>query len=96
MDLPAAIDRLAQERGIASPRIAVIAADPWPLPWYLRHLPQTGYFQPGQNPGSVDFSVTSTEAAEQYQAQLRDLRPEFFGVRPGVLILVWSRDRAQP
>jgi uncharacterized protein (TIGR03663 family) len=96
LDLPAGIDRLAQERSIASPRIAVIAEDPWPLPWYLRHLPGTGYFQPGQDPGSADFYITSTEAVEQYQAQLHNLRPEFFGVRPGVLILVWSRDRAQP
>jgi uncharacterized protein (TIGR03663 family) len=96
LDLPAGIDRLAQERGIASPRIAVIAADPWPLPWYLRHFAQTGYFQPGQDPGRADFYITSTETAEQYQAQLHDLRPEFYGVRPGVLILVWSRDRAQP
>jgi len=92
LDLPAAVDRLARERGIASPRIAVIAADPWPLPWYLRKYSQTGYWQPGQDAGDVDFYITSPEAAEQYETQLHDLRPEFFGVRPGVLILVWSRD----
>jgi predicted membrane-bound mannosyltransferase len=91
LDLPAAIDRLAREGGLASPRIAVIAADPWPLPWYLRKYTQTGYWQPGQVVGPADIYITSTEAASRYDAQLHDLRPEFFGVRPGVLILVWSR-----
>jgi hypothetical protein len=41
LGLPAEIDNLAQQNGIASPRIAVIASDPWPLPWYLRHFPKS-------------------------------------------------------
>jgi uncharacterized protein (TIGR03663 family) len=93
LGLPAALDRLARERGISSPRIAVIAADPWPLPWYLRKYSQTGFWQPGQDVGPADFYITSPEAATRYEAQLHDLRPDFFGVRPGVLILLWSRDR---
>ncbi len=76
--------------GIASPRIAVIAADPWPLPWYLRQFSQVGFWQPGQQTGLADFYITSTEAGDQYADQLQDFRPEFFGVRPGVLILLWS------
>jgi uncharacterized protein (TIGR03663 family) len=96
LGLPAAIDRLARERGIASPRIAVIAADAWPLPWYLRHYRQTGYWRPGQDPGAADFYITSSEDAEQDAPRLKDLRPEFFGARPGVLILVWSRELGQP
>ena len=39
---------MARQNGIATPRIAVIAADPWPLPWYLRHFNQVGFWQPGQ------------------------------------------------
>jgi len=72
-----------------SPRISVIASDPWPLPWYLRHFSQVGYWQPGQRPGDADFYITSTDAAEQYANRLQDFRPDFFGVRPGVLILLW-------
>jgi len=90
LGLPAEIERLARQDGIAAPRIAVIAADPWPLPWYLRHVTQVGFWQPGQQPGKADFYITSTEAADQYEEQLKDFRPEFFGVRPGVLTILWT------
>jgi uncharacterized protein (TIGR03663 family) len=90
LGLPAEIERLARRSAIAAPRIAVIAADPWPLPWYLRHVAQVGFWQPGQQPGKADFYITSTEAADQYGEQLKNFRPEFFGVRPGVLIVLWS------
>jgi uncharacterized protein (TIGR03663 family) len=90
LGLPEEISELAQRKNIASPRIAVIASDPWPLPWYLRHFAQVGFWQPGQPVGEADFYVTSTEASEQYKDQLRNFRPEFFGARPGVLILLWS------
>jgi hypothetical protein len=76
--------------GIATPRIAVIASDPWPLPWYLRHYSQVGFWQPGQQPGPADFYITSTEAATQYDNQLQNYRAEYFGARPGVLILLWA------
>ncbi len=89
LGLPADIDDLARRNGLFSPRIAVIASDPWPLPWYLRHYSQVGFWQPGQQVGEADFYVTSTEAAGQYADQLRDFRPDFFGARPGVLILLW-------
>ena len=68
----------------------MIAADPWPLPWYLRRFAHVGFWQPGQQPDGADFYITSTEVAEQYADRLRDFRAEFFGARPNVLILVWS------
>ncbi len=91
LGLPAELSTLAQQEGLVSPRIAVIAADPWPLPWYLRHYSQVGYWQPGQSVEQSDFYITSTEAANQYAKQLENFQPEFYGVRPGVLILLWSR-----
>lgn len=90
LGLPVEIDKLAHQNSIASPRIAVIASDPWPLPWYLRHYPNVGYWQPGQQPGSADFYITSTETSDQYAGTLQNLHPEFFGVRPNVLVLLWS------
>jgi uncharacterized protein (TIGR03663 family) len=90
LGLPAEIEKLAHQNAIAAPRIAVIASDPWPLPWYLRHFSEAGFWQPGQQPGKADFYITSTDAAEQYAGQLQNFRPEFFGVRPGVLIILWS------
>ena len=90
--LPAEIVDLAQRNGVTKPRIAVIASDPWPLPWYLRHFEQVGFWQPGQRVGEADFYITSTEAAAQYAERLQNFRSEFFGVRPGVLILLWSHE----
>jgi predicted membrane-bound mannosyltransferase len=86
--LPTEIAESARRNGITTPRITVIAADPWPLPWYLRHFSEVGYLQPGQQGGDADFYITSTEAADQYADRLGKLRPEFFGVRPGVLVLL--------
>jgi len=90
LGLPVEIEKLAHQNAIESPRIAVIASDSWPLPWYLRHFSNVGFWQPGQPPGDADFYITSTEAAGQYAAQLQNFHPEFFGVRPDVLILLWS------
>ncbi len=90
--LAAEIHEESRKNNIAKPRIAVIASDPWPLPWYLRHFEQVGFYQPGQQVPNVDFYVTSTEASEQYADRLHKFRPEFFGVRPGVLILLWSAE----
>jgi hypothetical protein len=90
LGLPLEIERLAHQNAIASPRIAVIASDPWPLPWYLRHVAEVGFWQPGQQPGKADFYITSAEAMDQYQDQLSNFSPQFFGVRPGVLIVLWS------
>ncbi len=90
LGLPPEIEQLARQDGMTEPRIAVIAHDAWPLPWYLRHFSRVGFWQPGQQVPEADFYITSTEAADQYQDQLRSSRPEFFGIRPGVLILLWS------
>ena len=89
LGLPAEIADMARRNGMNSPRIAVIASDPWPLPWYLRHFHQVGFWQPGQQVAEADFYVTSTEAADQYADRLRGFRPDFFGSRPGVLVLLW-------
>ena len=94
LNLPAMIETVARQNAIASPRIAVIAADPWPLPWYLRHYSAVGFWQPGQQPapqpGDADFYITSADASSQTTAQFQNLHPDFFGVRPGVLIVLWS------
>jgi uncharacterized protein (TIGR03663 family) len=90
LGLSTEIADLTRRNALATPRIAVIASDPWPLPWYLRHFQKVGFWQPGQPLPDADFFITSPEAAEQYADRLRSFRPEFFGVRPGVLILLWS------
>jgi uncharacterized protein (TIGR03663 family) len=89
LGLPVEIQDLSSQHAIPRPRIAVIASDPWPLPWYLRHFEQVGFYQPGQQVPAADFYITSTEPAGQYADRLRNLRPDFFGLRPNVLILLW-------
>jgi uncharacterized protein (TIGR03663 family) len=90
LGLPTELAEMVHQEKLASPRIAVIASDPWPLPWYLRQYKQVGYWQPGQTVGQADFYITSTDAANQYADQLKNFHADFFGERPGVLILLWS------
>jgi predicted membrane-bound mannosyltransferase len=71
-------------------KIAVVMKDAWPLPWYLRGFRNVGFWQPEEKPGRADVYITSPEAAEKLSPELKDFRPEFFGVRPGVLILLWT------
>ncbi len=89
LGLPQRLTELCRERHLTDPRIAVVAADPWPLPWYLRQYAQVGFWQPGQNPGPADFYVTSPAAAEKMAGVLTYYRPEYFGLRPEVLIILW-------
>jgi uncharacterized protein (TIGR03663 family) len=90
LGLPTELAEMVHQEKLASPRIAVIASDPWPLPWYLRKYAQVGYWQPGQTVGQADFYITSTDAANQYADQLKSFHADFFGERPGVLIILWS------
>lgn len=90
LDLPPRLEQLARQEKLAQPLIAVVAADPWPLPWYLRKFSRVGFWQPGQDTGSADFFITSPEAADQLGDKLKGCHPEFFGVRPEVLIILWA------
>lgn len=88
--LPARLEDLARENHLAHPRIAVVAADPWPLPWYLRKFSSAGYWQPDQAPGDADFVITTTDVSGLLAARLKDFHPEFFGLRPNALLILWS------
>ena len=90
LGLPVRVEAFAEQRKIASPRIAVIAADAWPLPWYLRKFSTVGYWQPNQEPGDADFFITTTDVAGPLADRLKSFRPEFFGARPNVLLILWS------
>jgi len=91
--LPGRLQQLAKQHEISNPRIAVVAADAWPLPWYLRKFSQVGFWQPGQKTGPADFFLTSTDVSGPLAEQLKDYRPEFFGWRPNVLLILWVPER---
>jgi uncharacterized protein (TIGR03663 family) len=88
--LPGRLSELARQDHLDSPRIAVVAADAWPLPWYLRKFPQTGFWQPDQQPTPAEFYLTSTDVSTNLAGVLKDFRPEYFGWRPNVLLILWS------
>jgi uncharacterized protein (TIGR03663 family) len=92
LDLPQRIAELTSKGDLVDPRIAVVAADPWPLPWYLRHFSQVGFWQPGEAPGPADFFITSPEAADKMNGWLKQYHPEYYGLRPEVLIILWVPD----
>ncbi len=85
-----------KKQGSDDLRIAVLAADAWPLPWYLRRFPLTGYWQPGQAPGPADLYITSPETWESMGTRLKGWRPEYFGMRPEVLSILWTPPPADP
>ena len=88
--LPGRLEELARQDKFSNPRIAVVAADAWPLPWYLRKFPQTGFWQPEQETGAADFFITTTDVSGKLAERLKDFRPEFFGARPNLLLILWS------
>ena len=82
--------RRQTQKNAGQVRISVLAADPWPLPWYLRKFPLAGYWQPGEQPGEADLYITSPESWESLRARLQGWRPEYFGLRPEVLAILWA------
>jgi uncharacterized protein (TIGR03663 family) len=88
--LPGRIEALARQEKIPDPRIAVVAADAWPLPWYLRKFSQVGFWQPDQETGPADLFITTTDVSGRLAERLKNFRPEFFGWRPNVLLILWS------
>jgi uncharacterized protein (TIGR03663 family) len=89
--LPERVQQLAEKSPAGNNlRIAVVATDPWPMPWYLRKFPHVGFWQPYQDTGAADVYITSAEAAGTAGAPWEKWRPEFFGVRPEVLMLLWT------
>jgi uncharacterized protein (TIGR03663 family) len=95
LGLPARLEELTRQNKISNPRIAVVAADPWPLPWYLRKYAQVGFWQPGQETGSADFFISSTDVSGKLAERLKNFRPEYFGVRPNVLVILWTPAAAE-
>ncbi|HEY2329962.1 MAG TPA: flippase activity-associated protein Agl23 [Verrucomicrobiae bacterium] len=90
LGLPLRLEELCRQRKLAQPRIAVVAQDAWPLPWYLRKFSRVGYWQPGEETGAADFFITTTGVSGALAEKLKDFRPEFFGVRPNVLLVLWT------
>jgi uncharacterized protein (TIGR03663 family) len=90
LGLPVRLEELARQNKISNPRIAVVADDAWPLPWYLRKFSNVGFWQPNEDTGDADFFITTTDVSDRLAARLQNFRPDYFGVRLNVLLILWS------
>jgi uncharacterized protein (TIGR03663 family) len=71
--------------------IRVISEEYWPLPWYLRGLSEVGYWHAPPADCDGTLVISSTTHAEAVRAQLRrTYRESFLGLRPGVVLVVFT------
>jgi len=71
--------------------IKVISEEYWPLPWYLRGLPDVGYWS--EPPADCDGTliIASNSLADAVRARLkRPHRESVLGLRPGVILIVFT------
>lgn len=86
-DLPAWLDRLEAARPDLP--IAVVGESYWPLPWYLRDRPQTGYWpEPPADLGSYSLVLSTSDLTETLSATHI---PVPRGLRDQVLLTAWVR-----
>ncbi len=77
------------------PSIQVINRDQgWPLPWYFRDLPKTGYRS--EPPPRLDADIIIAEAGQQKEVLLRINKDDYqdtglHGLRPGVPLIMLVR-----
>ena len=71
--------------------LRVISEEYWPLPWYLRGLPDVGYWTEAPADCGGALVIASVAQAEAVRARLgRPARESFVGLRPGFLCVVFS------
>lgn len=75
--------------------VAVVGSDIWPLPWYLRHCANVGYW--AELPESPSPAVVIAASAESEHVASRlgpGWRGQIFGIRPEVLVVLFTRSEA--
>jgi uncharacterized protein (TIGR03663 family) len=85
----------ALHRDGAGTRVSVIAPphEQWPLPWYLRSMPNVGYWTEPGDPSALGAPLVVAAAAHTatLDASLGDRYvSEFFGLRPEVLLVLYT------
>jgi uncharacterized protein (TIGR03663 family) len=84
------VEALSQPPDNRNPLLAVMMKDPWPLPWYLRAY-RTGFWKETDDPGPASFYITFANFPTNLTPRVQGITPEFFGVRPNELLLLWPR-----
>ncbi|MBP5509574.1 MAG: TIGR03663 family protein [Kiritimatiellae bacterium] len=97
LNLVAAVrERAAELHGNpAATRIAVVAppSDTWPLPWYLRQFPETGYWTDAADiPAAFapELIISAKDQGEIVSERFgQGKEASFYGIRPGVLVYLF-------
>ena len=85
------IPLLAKSVPLAQP-IRVISEEVWPLPWYLRGMPNVGYWNAVPEDCDGALVIASAGLAEQVQSRLHgNYTNGFVGLRPGFTLVVFKR-----
>jgi len=100
MNLVKRVEMLTQVHPRGKGMLVAVIAPPhetWPLPWYLRDFPQSGFWTCAADlPVDIhpDVAVVSADQQDTVVARLgADYHIEYFGLRPDVLLTVLiSRD----
>ena len=72
--------------------IKVIGEEYWPLPWYLRSYPLTGYWNTIPATPDADVVVSTAGIQPELEKALKDdYFAETIGLRPGVVLIVRTR-----
>ena len=72
--------------------VKIISEEYWPLPWYLRRRPETGYWTelPVDCDGALVFA--SANRADAVRGRMRgNYRESYLGLRPGFVLVVFAR-----
>ena len=73
--------------------IRVISEEYWPLPWYLRGLPQVGYWPAPPDDCDGALVIASNTQADAVRAKLRGTyRESFLGLRPGFICIIFTAE----
>ena len=71
--------------------IKVISEEYWPLPWYLRGLPEVGYWSAPPADCEGALIIASNTLADAVRVRLkRPHRESVLGLRPGVILIVFT------
>jgi predicted membrane-bound mannosyltransferase len=72
--------------------IKVIGEEYWPLPWYLRSYPLTGYWNTVPITPDADVVISTVGVEPDLETTLQDdYFSEYVGLRPGVVLMVRTR-----
>ena len=74
--------------------VKIISPEYWPLPWYLRRRPETGYWK--EPPADCDGALVLADAAQAGAVRERlkgKYREGYLGLRPGFVLVVFEREQ---